>query len=333
MSYNKELDIYIGYIYKITNKVNGKSYIGQTTQPSIQIRYNQHIKSAISNKDNSMALPRAIRKYGIENFEICELHKIQSKSKEELLSILNDLEIKSIKQYQTLITQNGYNITLGGNNVTQKSKTMVDKYSTDGDFIDSYESAIDACRYNSIPENGYRNILSCCSGKKRIAYGYVWRYSNEPFNQHHTRKNIIKTIPIDVYDLAGNFICSFEDIHDAIGILDEIYSVQEIKNCCKGIKSCYKRYIFRYMGEPLDKYILKRQCKNKTVYCYDLKGNFLQEFENSTIATNYLASKNISAIRKNINKCASGKSKTAYGFKWYYEYNRPISNEIIKEVS
>lgn len=330
MSYNNENKMYEGYIYKITNKVNGKCYIGQTIQ-SIEKRYNQHIKSSMLNNNNSMALPKAIRKYGIENFEVCELYKVQTESQQELSSELNRLEIDAIKEFKSMITENGYNISIGGNNVTQQSKTMVDKYSIDGILIDTYESAIDACRKNSIKDDGYRNILSCCAGKKRIAYGYIWRYSGEHFDKYRTKKAIRENIPIDVYDLNGNLLCSFDDIYDPIGVLDGIVNKQEICECCKGAKSCYKRYVFRYKGESFNKYNLQINYKNMIVYCYDLHNNYIQEFENATVATMYLKSKNIDALRKNISRCAIGNRKTAYGFKWYYEYNRPELD--LKEAS
>ena len=47
-----------GIIYKITNKVNNKSYIGQTRQ-SIQFRWNKHI-----NKKDKTYFHNAIQKYG-----------------------------------------------------------------------------------------------------------------------------------------------------------------------------------------------------------------------------------------------------------------------------
>ncbi len=56
------------FIYKITNKINNKVYIGQTVRP-ITDRFKRHINDAINNNlDTHFA--RAIRKYGAENFSV-----------------------------------------------------------------------------------------------------------------------------------------------------------------------------------------------------------------------------------------------------------------------
>ena len=59
------------FIYKITNTVNNKVYIGQSIRP-IEQRFKRHINDAINNKlDTHFA--RAIRKYGAECFYIEEI--------------------------------------------------------------------------------------------------------------------------------------------------------------------------------------------------------------------------------------------------------------------
>ena len=71
------------YIYKITNKINNKIYIGQTN--NIKRRFNSH-------KNNKRSvISKAINKYGVENFtfEIIEIiHNVEQ---------ANDLEIEYIE--------------------------------------------------------------------------------------------------------------------------------------------------------------------------------------------------------------------------------------------
>jgi group I intron endonuclease len=56
------------FIYKITNNINEKFYIGFTSQKNPKWRFNQHLSTARSKKKNNQPIIKAIRKYGEENF-------------------------------------------------------------------------------------------------------------------------------------------------------------------------------------------------------------------------------------------------------------------------
>ena len=88
-----------GIIYKITNKVNNMSYIGQT-RFTLEFRWRQHQHK----KDNTF-FHNALRKYGIENFSIEILEECNVKD-------LDSREIFYIAKYNTF--KEGYNLTLGG---------------------------------------------------------------------------------------------------------------------------------------------------------------------------------------------------------------------------
>ena len=92
-----------GRIYKITNNINGKLYIGQTIYP-LSYRYTNHLSDARNGRGYAMA--SAIRKYGQNNFKIELVEECDEDQ-------LNDLEVKYIKQYNS-VTPNGYNLTHGG---------------------------------------------------------------------------------------------------------------------------------------------------------------------------------------------------------------------------
>ena len=55
-------------IYKITNTINGKAYVGQAT--NISVRLKNHRSDAFNPNKPGYDYPlyRAIRKYGLENF-------------------------------------------------------------------------------------------------------------------------------------------------------------------------------------------------------------------------------------------------------------------------
>lgn len=93
-----------GFIYKITNTINGKSYIGQTIQ-NVKDRFYQHCATKCSKAVLDMAIHRAIKKYGKSNFTVEVIEEVDSTN-------LNDRERYWIKYYNSYI--NGYNSTKGG---------------------------------------------------------------------------------------------------------------------------------------------------------------------------------------------------------------------------
>lgn len=99
-----------GIIYRWTNKVNGKKYVGQTVNP--RKRYLQHYNGE---RADSQIIDRAILKYGVENFDYTVLLTIHADTREELRGLLDEAEIASIRLEQSYYkTGLGYNMTLGG---------------------------------------------------------------------------------------------------------------------------------------------------------------------------------------------------------------------------
>ena len=90
------------YIYKITNKINGKSYIGQTTD--YQRRFREHRNKGYGEEPNK-PLYNAFDKYGINNFDFEVI--------EDLTENYNEREKYWIQYYNTLLP-NGYNVEPGG---------------------------------------------------------------------------------------------------------------------------------------------------------------------------------------------------------------------------
>jgi group I intron endonuclease len=87
-------------VYKVTNKINGKIYIGQTTK-TLETRFKEH-------QVRGNLLFQAIKKHGVENFKIEEIDSACS------MDELNALEEYHI-HFNNSITPGGYNLRAGGN--------------------------------------------------------------------------------------------------------------------------------------------------------------------------------------------------------------------------
>jgi group I intron endonuclease len=100
-------------VYVITNKINGKQYVGQTVQP-LENRWVRHYSGK---GQGCSAIKSAIKKYGKENFLVEEIYKAES------LTDLNEKESEFINKFNTL-APNGYNLTTGGERprFTEESK-------------------------------------------------------------------------------------------------------------------------------------------------------------------------------------------------------------------
>ena len=120
-----------GYIYKTTNLVNGKIYIGQHIASIFDIYY----------KGSGQMLKRAFKKYGKENFK-CEL-LVEANTKEEL-DILEQYWIKKLDACNTDI---GYNIVAGGGGTvgyhhTDEAKKAMSNAKTGRPLTESWKQAI-----------------------------------------------------------------------------------------------------------------------------------------------------------------------------------------------
>lgn len=94
----------MGYIYKITNTLNNKVYIGQTVK-TVQKRFTQHKNNSNKEYFSQIVLYKAFNKYGIENFNCEEIEEVPNNK-------LDEREKYWIEYYDSYF--NGYNSTLGG---------------------------------------------------------------------------------------------------------------------------------------------------------------------------------------------------------------------------
>jgi group I intron endonuclease len=127
------------------------------------------------------------------------------------------------------------------------------------------------------------------------------------------------------YDLEGNLI---KEWSSAVSVYEKLKIKPE--RCCQGRMKTSKGFIWRYKDEWFDLGLDKLDEHSKKVTQYDLKGNFIRNFDSIKEALETLDSKHV-----NISSCCLGKSKSAGGFIWRYygdEAPRKYSNKTIRGV-
>ena len=151
----------MGYIYKITNTVNNKVYIGQTVK-TVQKRFTQHKNNSNKPYFAQIVLYKAFNKYGIENFSCETIEEVPNNQ-------LNDREKYWIEYYNSYFE--GYNSTLGGK-ATQLYNWDIE------DIIDRYhilKSARAVAREIGCDHNTIDNILNSNGIKRYTAAQQISR--------------------------------------------------------------------------------------------------------------------------------------------------------------
>ncbi len=162
-------------------------------------------------------------------------------------------------------------------------------------------------KYNSLKPNGY-NILK--GGRQQRG---AWN-SKE----------------IDVYDLDGNYINSYESASYYENFINKDYKKRMIRKSCNEHKH-YKERIFRFKGDTKPKpYQKPKSTKCIKVYQFDLYGNNIGIYDSITEA-----SEKTQTSRTAIIGCLKGRYKKANNFIWSYENNVKIerrTNIIVRTI-
>ena len=206
----------MAYIYKITNDINQKIYVGKTER-TVEERFLEHCRAFKRESCEKRPLYSAMRKYGIEHFHI------------ELIEETDNPEEREIYWIEKLGSfKNGYNATLGGDgkkyldydlivdiykeiknqkevakylNISEKTvrkilqgrkiQTVAPKIGNkpvscldrDGNFISHFESCGDGARWvasqrvsKASIDTIAKRIADVARGERKIAYNYIWRF-------------------------------------------------------------------------------------------------------------------------------------------------------------
>ena len=226
-------------IYMYINKINGKKYIGQAK--NFKKRHSSHIRCSYnenSGYDYTLPFHNAIRKYGIENFEIFIL-----KDNIKTQCLIDLFEVYYIEKNNCLVKNNkGYNISDGGNGGNKfAGKTEEEMNEIKRKISETEKGKI-------LSDEHKRKISESRLGEKHPFYG-------KTFSDEHKRKlsesklgeknkRAKKVIQLD---LNNNLIKIWNCISEAerkTGIAH-----QSISKCCKNKLKSAGGFKWRYIGD------------------------------------------------------------------------------------
>ena len=180
----------MGYIYKISCNKTNNVYIG-LTNISIEHRWGAHIYAATTptHLDYNFPIHRAMRKYGIENFQVEKLEEVDNEQ------LLKEREKYWISYYDSY--NHGYNATLGGDGQCKYNYDDIVNF-----YLQNNYSILKTCQYFNI----YDQVVYSALKSKNIDYKNLGQKTGFSRNNHHIKillveKNIVfnKMSDIDKY--------------------------------------------------------------------------------------------------------------------------------------
>lgn len=166
-------------------------------------------------------------------------------------------------------------------------------------------------------------ITACCQGKygKKSYGGYMWVYEEDydPGKVYIYEKET-NSRPILQYDFAGHFIKEWGSAKEASVALGLRRS--SLCMCCKGTYKSCGGYIWRYKdGDKIDRVInVEPPSRSPTpIVQLNLDGEYIKTFKDATAAIRSIGKPQKECAK--ILACCKGKRKTAYKYKWCYEYD------------
>lgn len=294
------------YIYKITNKINNKSYIGLTTQ-QLKDRWRQHLDAAFNKTHPTYhtTFKKAIRKYGKDNFT-CEII-----DEADNLQDLKLLERHWIAHYRTYVGWKdcwGYNETEGGDAPTRPLRKVCKVNILTCEVEETFNSIKDA-------ETAYsRGIFEIVHNKTKgqKPKGYTWIFEDELhlWNKDLLLKKYSAICQLSTQGVLLKIWLSQEDAAQATGTSQgNIWAcLNRQRNSAASYQWCYYYELDKRINQPI-----KEKSREKQVGQYDLCDNLIQIWPSMSAA----AAGTNTAISK-ISLVCNGKRKTSNGFKWKF---------------
>lgn len=185
----------MGYIYKITNELNGLIYIGQTVKARPTDRFSQHkyLARHLEQEKGVSYLHRAMAKDGVDNFNFEVIEEIDDEK-------LNEREVYWIQKYNCLVP-NGYNITEGGAGTKGHSRPQTieerkKRQLSNKQFYENHPEAREKLSERTKAlwqDEEYRKKVTESNKKFYAEHPDMFKGENNPFyGKHHTEESLKK---------------------------------------------------------------------------------------------------------------------------------------------
>lgn len=334
----------MGYIYKITNKINGHVYIGQTKKDYAE-RWEEHIKAAFSSapsyQNKRYSFQEALSKYGVDNFRFEVLEEIPN-------SLLDEREKFWITKENSYY--DGYNETLGGggtvrydydaiyqdylktHNILMTAKNCccgrdtvrsailangvkpIDVYNQDSHSLYNYQEIAEA--YQRI--QNIRRVAELYGCDIKVVSNACKRYNIPILSSGEcTQKELgleVSQIDLDTLKIIQDFPSAS---NAAIVVFNDKTKSANILACCKKKQKTAYGYGWIFKGDviPLD-LTTNNKCRKIRQLKKDTK-EIINHFNSGIDAARALG-KDESAAGVILRACR-GVIKSAYGYLWEYE--------------
>lgn len=249
-------------VYKTTNLVNNKIYIGvhKTENPDI---FDGYLGNSIDRPTNYFikhpvcVFHFAVRKYGYNNFS------------REILFTFDKLEDALNKEAEIvnidfITKKDNYNTAIGGG--YGQTYYPINQFDCKGNLVKHWNNMNEAARALCVSHTSINNAKlhkgSCC--------GYLWSTENtinvSEFSYH------VGTITY-MYDCNGYLVRQFESMTEAAKFINSKENA-----IYRAIKMCMKHKNYYWSNDLVEKYEPKTlNLRNKIIYLYDLEGKFVRE--------------------------------------------------------
>jgi group I intron endonuclease len=210
----------MSFIYKVTNKVNSKCYIGKTDYTDPTKRYKEHIKESRKNRNKNRPLYSAIRKHGEDSFIFAVIEETDEPLEREIYYI----------KYFNSFGSNGYNATKGGDGKSYISATDEDVVN----YFLSCKSTIKTSTNFLIDRKTVRSILRR-NGIEKLSRSYI---ANKNFG--------LSICQIDI--LSGKDINRFDSINSAARFIGNVKKSRHLSRALNG--QCKTAFGFAWRYSP-----------------------------------------------------------------------------------